>query len=203
MIRGRARSMTPFEGCACLASRCPCRRTHDRSGDGAGAVGAFTRVRPHRHPRCQWKRRAKGSRCGPGVTLDLPIFNRNQGGIARATVEIERASRLYIAARSNVIADVRSAGVRVTQAQQALDAWTQRHRAVARNRTAPGGKRLQRRRSSPVQRAGRRVAGWLMAACDNSTPKRICSARVSRSNAPSAGIADRRAYRSRSVSAGP
>jgi cobalt-zinc-cadmium efflux system outer membrane protein len=66
----------------------------------------------------------EGFESGPGVTFDLPIFNRNQGGVERATVEIARASRLYIAARSNVIADVRSAGVRVTQAQQALDAWS-------------------------------------------------------------------------------
>ena len=66
----------------------------------------------------------EGFEIGPGVTFDLPIFNRNQGGVDRATVEIERASRLYIAARANVIADVRSAGVRVTQAQEALDAWS-------------------------------------------------------------------------------
>jgi outer membrane protein, heavy metal efflux system len=61
---------------------------------------------------------------GPGINTDLPIFDRNQGGIARATVEIERASRLYASARAQVITDVRSAGVRETQAQQALDAWT-------------------------------------------------------------------------------
>ena len=66
----------------------------------------------------------EGFEIGPGITVDLPIFNRNQGGIARATVEIERASRLYAATRANVIADVRSAAVRVAQAQQALDAWS-------------------------------------------------------------------------------
>jgi outer membrane protein, heavy metal efflux system len=66
----------------------------------------------------------EGFEIGPGINTELPIFDRNQGGIARATVEIERASRLYVAARAQVITDVRSAGVRVTQAQQALDAWT-------------------------------------------------------------------------------
>ncbi len=69
-------------------------------------------------------RGAEGFEIGPGVTLDIPLFNRNQGGTARATAEIERASRLYAAARTQVMADVRSAGVRVSQAQQALDDWS-------------------------------------------------------------------------------
>jgi cobalt-zinc-cadmium efflux system outer membrane protein len=66
----------------------------------------------------------EGFETGPGVNVDLPIFNRNQGGVARGAAEIERASRLYMAARAQVIADVRSADVRVSQALQALEAWT-------------------------------------------------------------------------------
>ena len=66
----------------------------------------------------------EGFEIGPGITADLPLFNRNQGGIARAEAEIVRAGRLYAAARIHVISDVRSAAVRVNQAQQALDAWT-------------------------------------------------------------------------------
>ena len=66
----------------------------------------------------------EGFESGPGFSVDLPIFNRNQGGIARATVEIKRASYLYAAARARVAAEVRSAAVRVNQARQALDAWT-------------------------------------------------------------------------------
>jgi cobalt-zinc-cadmium efflux system outer membrane protein len=69
-------------------------------------------------------RGAEGFEIGPGVTLDVPLFNRNQGGTARATAEIERASRLYAAARAQVTTDVRSAGVRVNQARQALDDWS-------------------------------------------------------------------------------
>jgi cobalt-zinc-cadmium efflux system outer membrane protein len=66
----------------------------------------------------------EGFEIGPGLGLDVPLFNRNQGGMARATAEIERASRLYTVARAQVITDVRSAGVRETQALQALAAWT-------------------------------------------------------------------------------
>lgn len=66
----------------------------------------------------------EGFEMGPGINVDLPLFNRNQGGRARATAEIERASQLYAAARLQVVTDVRTAGVRVAQAQQALEAWT-------------------------------------------------------------------------------
>ena len=65
-----------------------------------------------------------GFEMGPGIGLDIPLFNRNQGGVGRATAEIERASRLYLAARTRVIAEVRSAAIRVSQARQALDVWT-------------------------------------------------------------------------------
>ena len=81
-----------------------------------------SRVLADRDPRCQ--RAGERVRDGPGIDTELPFFTRNQGGIARATVEIQRASHLYAAARAQVIADVRSAGARETQAQQALDAWT-------------------------------------------------------------------------------
>jgi cobalt-zinc-cadmium efflux system outer membrane protein len=67
---------------------------------------------------------SEGFEMGPGVNIDVPIFNRNQGGISRATLEVERASRLYASTRAQVIADVRSAAVRQAQAQQALDAWS-------------------------------------------------------------------------------
>lgn len=66
----------------------------------------------------------QGFEMGPGINVDLPLFNRNQGGKARVTAEIERASHLYALARMQVVTDVRSASVRVAQAQQALEAWT-------------------------------------------------------------------------------
>jgi cobalt-zinc-cadmium efflux system outer membrane protein len=66
----------------------------------------------------------KGFELGPGVAVDIPLFNRNQGGAARADAEVERASRLYLAARTHVIAEVRSAAARAAQAGQAMDAWT-------------------------------------------------------------------------------
>jgi cobalt-zinc-cadmium efflux system outer membrane protein len=63
------------------------------------------------------------SELGPGVSADLPIFARNQGGIGRADAEIERAGHQYIAVRAQVAADVRSASVMVRQAEQTIAAW--------------------------------------------------------------------------------
>ena len=60
---------------------------------------------------------------GPGVSLDVPIFSRNQGGISRAEAEIERASRQYAAVRAQVVAEVRASATRVRQAEQSITAW--------------------------------------------------------------------------------
>jgi cobalt-zinc-cadmium efflux system outer membrane protein len=60
---------------------------------------------------------------GPGVGGDIPIFSRNQGAIGRAEAEVDRAGRQYAAVRAQVISDVRSASVRVRQAEQAIASW--------------------------------------------------------------------------------
>jgi cobalt-zinc-cadmium efflux system outer membrane protein len=65
----------------------------------------------------------EGLEVGPGINFDIPIFSRNQGGIGRAEAEIERAGRQYAAVRLQVVTDVRSAAVRVQQAEQAIRAW--------------------------------------------------------------------------------
>ena len=65
----------------------------------------------------------EGAEVGPGVSFDVPIFSRNQGGISRADAEIERASRQYAAVRAQVVAEVRASATRVQQAEQAISAW--------------------------------------------------------------------------------
>ena len=68
-------------------------------------------------------RGTEGAEVGPGVSGEVPIFARNQGGVSRAEAELERASRRYAAVRAQVGIDVRSAAVRLRQAQAAVDAW--------------------------------------------------------------------------------
>lgn len=63
---------------------------------------------------------------GPGVLIDLPIFNRNQGNISRAEAEIERALRQSIAVQQRVSAEVREAYVQLAQAREAHDLWRTR-----------------------------------------------------------------------------
>jgi len=63
---------------------------------------------------------ANGVLTGPGVSLELPIFNRNQGLIARADAEVEIASRQYLALKQRVAFEVAEARAQLEQAQDAL-----------------------------------------------------------------------------------
>lgn len=61
-----------------------------------------------------------GVRTGPGMTLDVPLFDRNQGAVSRADAEVEHAAWQYLAARDRVELEVREARVRYVQARQSL-----------------------------------------------------------------------------------
>lgn len=68
-------------------------------------------------------RRGLDDELGPGIGADIPIAAQNQGAVGRAAAELERASRTYLAVRTQVATDVRSAAVRLNQAQHAMDIW--------------------------------------------------------------------------------
>lgn len=59
----------------------------------------------------------------PGVVADLPIFNRNQGGIARADAEVQRASWQFLAVRQRITLEVQEAFNQYQQAREALTLW--------------------------------------------------------------------------------
>ena len=65
----------------------------------------------------------EGFELGPGVDIELPLFNRNQGGITRAQAELQRASGLYLAARHRVATEVRTASAQYAQASVAAADW--------------------------------------------------------------------------------
>jgi cobalt-zinc-cadmium efflux system outer membrane protein len=65
----------------------------------------------------------EGFEAGPGVAVELPIFNRNKGGITRAEAEIERAARQYLAVRQRIALEVREAYAQLQQSRQALASW--------------------------------------------------------------------------------
>lgn len=74
----------------------------------------------------EYGRGADGFEQGPGLQIDLPIFNRNQGGISRAEAEIERAAQQLIAARQRIVADVREAYTQLVLAREAHQLWRAR-----------------------------------------------------------------------------
>jgi len=63
----------------------------------------------------------KGFEIGPGVLVEIPLWNRNQGGVARARAEMERAAWQYILARQRIETEVRLAADEYASVQQALD----------------------------------------------------------------------------------
>jgi cobalt-zinc-cadmium efflux system outer membrane protein len=63
---------------------------------------------------------------GPGMQIELPIFNRNRGGTSRAEAEIERSAKQLIAARQRVVAEAREAYAQLTQARESSDLWRAR-----------------------------------------------------------------------------
>jgi outer membrane protein, heavy metal efflux system len=74
----------------------------------------------------EYGRGVNGFEQGPGVQIDLPIFNRNRGGISRAEAEIERAAKQMIAARQRVVAETREAYAQLAQARESGDLWRAR-----------------------------------------------------------------------------
>ena len=61
-----------------------------------------------------------GVRSGPGLNMDLPVFNRNQGQISRADAEVLRFGRVYVSIRDRVEQEVVEAYERITQAQTSV-----------------------------------------------------------------------------------
>lgn len=74
----------------------------------------------------EYGRGVNGFEQGPGLQIDLPIFNRNRGGISRAEAEIERAAKQLIAARQRVVAEAREAYAQLAQARESRDLWRAR-----------------------------------------------------------------------------
>jgi outer membrane protein, heavy metal efflux system len=59
----------------------------------------------------------------PGGQIDVPIFNWNPGGRERAEAAIEQAAARYLAAREDVVTDVRVARAQLEQALGSLSRW--------------------------------------------------------------------------------
>jgi outer membrane protein, heavy metal efflux system len=66
------------------------------------------------------ERGTKGFEAGPGLKATIPIFNQNQGAIARADAELERATRQQATLKDRIILEVREAHEKALQAEENL-----------------------------------------------------------------------------------
>lgn len=85
--------------------------------------------------------RDTGHEFGPAVRTTLPIFNWNQGNIARAEAELEKAERQRQTVRNQILLDVQQSHLRYAQSRAELDVLRQRVRndveaAISRTETA-------------------------------------------------------------------
>ena len=65
--------------------------------------------------------RVTGHEFGPGLRMTVPIFNRNQGGIARAEAEHEQLDHRRQTIQNQIVLDVRQSHARFEQARAELD----------------------------------------------------------------------------------
>lgn len=64
-----------------------------------------------------------GFEMGPGLDVALPLFARNQGGRARASAGLDRASAAYVAVQHLVGLELRTATTQLEQARESIDSW--------------------------------------------------------------------------------
>jgi cobalt-zinc-cadmium efflux system outer membrane protein len=68
----------------------------------------------------------EGFEAGPGFQTEVPVFNWNNAGRARARAEMDRAARQYLAVRHRVFLDVQQAHARYAQAREGFQQWRER-----------------------------------------------------------------------------
>ena len=64
-----------------------------------------------------------GFEMGPGLDSDLGLFDRNQAGVMRARAELERGQARYVAARHQVLRELRDAHAQLQHSERSLAAW--------------------------------------------------------------------------------
>lgn len=67
-----------------------------------------------------------GFEIGPGLVLELPLFGRNKGRLARARAELEVEAKRYVAVRERIALEVRQARTAVAGARESLESWQRR-----------------------------------------------------------------------------
>lgn len=86
----------------------------------------------------------------PGLRFNLPIFDQNQGGIARAQAMFEMAVRRYVTLRDQIALEVNQAYTRWRQNRTSLENWRQRVLPAHRTATLQAQKALEAGDATPL-----------------------------------------------------
>ena len=65
----------------------------------------------------------EGFEMGPGLILEIPLFGRHKGRLARAEAELEIEARRYVATRERIGLEVRQARTALVSARESLAVW--------------------------------------------------------------------------------
>lgn len=90
--------------------------------------------------------RVTGHEFGPAMRMTVPIFNRNQGGIARAEAEFDQLTLRQQTVHNQIVLDVRVAYTRFAQARAELD--------VLRKKTRPEVEAAIKRTEAAFEKGG-------------------------------------------------
>ena len=87
-------------------------------------VLAFTAVLNYEHlPSATSNNKWKPNAANPGLQVEVPLLNRNQGKIARAKAEIEQASFQYVALRQRISLDITESFNRYEEMYKVYNVW--------------------------------------------------------------------------------
>lgn len=84
------------------------------------AAGARAKVEKSRIYTFLARLEVKNTTVYPAFTAELPILNRNQGGIARAYAELDAAMRQYAVLQEQIAAEIREAQIRLGKSQELI-----------------------------------------------------------------------------------
>ncbi|MBP3955855.1 TolC family protein [Gemmata sp. G18] len=90
--------------------------------------------------------RVTGHEFSPALRMTVPIFNRNQGGIARAQAELDQLERRKVTVHNQIVQDVRTAHARYQQARAELD--------LLKNKTRPEVEATIKRARAAFEKGG-------------------------------------------------
>jgi cobalt-zinc-cadmium efflux system outer membrane protein len=93
----------------------------------------------------------EGFEAGPGLVVELPLFGRNKGRVARAEAELERETRRYAAERDRIALEVREAHMALQASTASLAVWESRILPTLEEGVARAEKALQLGEASPLE----------------------------------------------------